>query len=74
MESNDHPISVAATKLLVVWAGFWASITLHDIYQILSILVQGAVFVFTALQIWILVRDKLSKNKKRLEPSQPGKL
>jgi hypothetical protein len=61
---HSHELSTAALKLGAVWAGMFAGIGLEDIAQLLGICVQFVVLVYTGLQAYILIRDKLIKRKR----------
>lgn len=56
LSPHDSSIEGMLAKLAVAWTGFAGGITLSDIFTFASI-------VYVCLNIFVLVRDKLLRNK-----------
>jgi hypothetical protein len=55
---NDHDNNMTVVKIILAWLGtIYGGVTL-------SSLVLGATLIFTLLNIFILVRDKIWRDKK----------
>lgn len=52
-------------RAVVVWAGFVGSISLAHVATALGILLTVLTTVYTALQIYVLWRDKIARRKRR---------
>lgn len=55
-QSNDTDLTVAAGKMLVVWVSTITGMTLTEWAAVFAI-------IYTLLQIYILVRDKILRDK-----------
>ncbi|MGD9674506.1 MAG: hypothetical protein AB7U98_13620 [Candidatus Nitrosocosmicus sp.] len=75
MNEPDHHTTVmgAVTKIILAWIGFLGSVKLTEWAAVVGILSGLAAFVFTALQIYVLWRDKLTTKERRhdLQPDRP---
>lgn len=57
----EHPVIAAFLKIFVAWALWIGSLTAQQWQAIAGIFASGAVFAFTALQIYVLWRDKIAR-------------
>jgi len=61
-EPTQEALGSMLGKIVLVWTGFFAGVSLKDALQIAVLL---ATFVYTIIQIWILFRDKILRDRKR---------
>lgn len=50
----------AGAKIAVAWTGFVAGLSVQDVLQTLVLLVT---LVYTGTQLWVLIRDKILRDK-----------
>lgn len=60
---QDHPVMYAALKIVLAWGAYVGSITLSEWQAIVGIVGGLTVIAFTALQLYILWRDKIVRHR-----------
>jgi hypothetical protein len=59
-EPQQEALMSMLGKITLVWTGFFAGVSLKDALQVAVLL---ATLVYTVIQIWILFRDKILRDK-----------
>lgn len=59
----EHETKVAAVKVGLSWLGAGAALQLSDYASVAAIVTSIVVTVYTALQLYVLVRDKIIRDR-----------
>lgn len=67
LSPHDASWDGMVAKLSVMWAGFFAGISLSDLFTLASL-------IYVLLNIFVLVRDKIVKRKTQVSDTSPGNI